>query len=196
MTRSSRRYSKKNRLARADDRHAGRGPPQLAVAPAGLSCLLSLPLQDQSAAPAAGLRRRGQRVTASRASSSPAASEVTRLTQNRRRLFRQSERSCSLFLRRRPYMMTYNYLGQRMGAPKTESSVDSRPYEGVHHIQKYVQKTVPQGPGCLDTCKRYRRDDSRTSHCARSGSSGRCCEPVFLSHVQSQCRRYSGQTPV
>src|ERR1700730_8131668 len=67
---------------------------------------------------------------------------------------------------------------QRMGAPETESSVDSRPYEGVHHVQKHVQKTVPQGPGCLDTCARYRRHGSRTSHCARSGSSGRCCEAI------------------
>src|ERR1700676_5469562 len=77
-----------------------------------------------------------------------------------------------------------------MGAPKTESSVDSRPPTRVStHVQKHVQKTVPQGPGCLDTCARDRRHGSRTSHCARPGSSGRCCEPIFLSDVQSQCRR-------
>src|SRR5882724_614259 len=34
------------------------------------------------------------------------------------------------------------YLRRRMGTPKTESSVDSRPL--------HVQKTVSQGPGCLD----------------------------------------------
>src|ERR1700689_2041501 len=80
---------------------------------------------------------------------------------------------------------------QRMGAPETESSADSRPYEGVRHVQKHIQKTVPRDPRCLDTCARYCRYGSRTFHCARSGASCRCREPIFLSDVQSQSRRHA-----
>jgi hypothetical protein len=40
--------------------------------------------------------------------------------------------------------VTYIYLWQRMGAPETESSAEPRPNEGVHHVQKYVQKAVPK----------------------------------------------------